>query len=98
MGYRVDYQPIKKVRRLEKQHAVLPALTALCFALFILLVTLFWDRGAEVFWNLVFSGDVAVTANALEAFAQELEAGIELRAALETFCRTVIQNGESITY
>lgn len=94
MGYRVEYRPVKKVRRMEKRTVRLPALTALFFLLFLLLVNSIWPRGTEVLRGLAFSGDAAVTADALDVLAMELRAGEALPSALETFCRKVMgENG-----
>lgn len=94
MGYRVDYQPVKKVRGLEKRTARAPALAALGLILFCLLVNCVWPRGAEVVREILIPGDTAVTVAALEEFAAELEAGEELSSALQTFCRRVIREAE----
>lgn len=94
MGYRVDYQPVKKVRGVEKRTARLPALIAVCLVLFLLLVNCTWPRGAQVLRGLFFPGDAAATAAALEDFAMELKAGEELPSALESFCRSVIREAE----
>lgn len=91
MGYRVDYQPVKKVRGLGKRTARAPALAALFLILFCLLVNSVWPRGAEMLRELLIPGDAAVTVAALEAFTTELEAGETLSGALEGFCRKVIQ-------
>ncbi len=90
MAYRVDYQPIKKIRGAEKRVAAAPALTALCLVLFFLLVHTVWPRGAQVLRGLLFSGDTAVTGAALELFAQDLRAGEAFSSALQTFCRTIL--------
>ena len=94
MGYRVEYQPLKKVRGVEKRTASVPVLTGLFLLLFLLLVNSTWPRGAEILQGLIFSGDTSVTAAALEELALELRAGEKLPSAFETFCRTVIQNAE----
>lgn len=94
MGYRVEYQPIKKVRNAEKRKAGLPALVGMCLLLFLILVNSVWPRGSEVLQRLIFPGDAAVTAAALEELATELHAGEELLSAVETFCRKVIQNAQ----
>lgn len=94
MGYRVEYQPIRKIRNAEKRRSMAPALTGLCLLLFVFLVNSMWPRGAEVLRGLVFSGDTAVTAAALEEFAVELGAGEELSSAFVSFCRTVIENAQ----
>ena len=91
MGYRVDYQPVKKVRGVQKRTVNVPAMTGVCLLLFLLLVNSAWPRGAEVLQGLLFSGDVSVTAAALEDMAVELRAGEELSSAVETFCKKVAQ-------
>lgn len=94
MGYRVDYQPIKKVRGAEKRKSGIPALTALCLLVFLLLVNSCWPRGARVLRSLLLPGDAAVTVAALEDFAVELGAGDSFPGAFENFCRRVIQGAE----
>lgn len=97
MGYRVEYQSGKQVRETKKHRSCIPVLTAVSLLVFLLLVNAFWPRGAEVLQELLFPGDAAVTAAALEEFAMELRAGEELPDALATFCRTVIQNAQADT-
>lgn len=94
MGYRVDYQPIKKVRGAEKMRSRVPFFTALCLLLFLLLVNSAWPRGAEVLRGLIFPGDAAVTAAALEDFTVELRSGQPLSGAFESFCRKIIMETE----
>ena len=94
MGYRVDYQPVKKVRLAEKRHSRVLALTGLCLLLFFLLVNSLWPQGAQTLREILIPGDAAVTTAALEDFAQELGAGETLRSALETFCRRILQEAE----
>lgn len=94
MGYRIDYCPVKKIRGAEKRRAGLPALTAACLLVFVLLVNCTWPKGSDVLRSLLFSGDLAVTASALEDFAVELRMGEQLQSALESFCRKVVQESE----
>lgn len=94
MGYRVDYQPIRKVRGVEKRTLSVPALTALCMLLFVLIVNIAWPRGKAVLNKLLFPGNAAVTVAALEDFTVELKSGEELSGAFETFCRRVIREAE----
>lgn len=91
MSYRVEYEPVKKVRNVEKRVVRVPALTASCLLLFLLLVNGFWSQGREVLREILLPGDAAVTAAALEEFAQELKMGEPLGDAVEGFCRTVIE-------
>lgn len=94
MAYRVDYQPIKKVRGAEKRRVPVPALIAMFFLAFVLLVNTAWPRGSQVLRRLVFSGDTAVTAAALEDMARDLGEGEALPDALEAFCKTILKNGK----
>ncbi len=95
MGYRVDYQPIRKVRRGETRKNRTAAMTAICLLLFFFLVGIMWPKGTEVLQKILFAGDAEITASALEHFALELGAGEAFPSAFETFCRTVIQHGKA---
>lgn len=95
MGYRVDYRPVKKIRGAEKRHTGLPAMIAVWFLLFVLLVNAVWPRGAEVMRGFFFSGDAEVTAAALETMAVDLKNGKPLPAALEAFCIAVFEHAET---
>ena len=94
MGYRVDYQPIRKVRGVQKQKRGIPALAAAFFLLFLLLVNSAWPQGRDALQKLLFSGDMEATSAALEILADELKAGEALDSALQTFCRSVIREAE----
>lgn len=94
MGYRVEYGPVKKVRGLEKRFSRVSALTALFLLLFFLLAGNFWPRGAEVIRKLVFPGDPAVTASALEVMTDQLREGEELSDALHCFCVRILEGAE----
>lgn len=94
MSYKIDYQPTRKVRGLEKRTAPRSALTALFFLVFLVLTLSLWPKGAETVRALVIPGDAAVTVAALENLAVDLRAGERVQAALEGFCRQVA--GESL--
>lgn len=91
MGYRVDYQPIKKVRDIQKRTVRLPALTALFLLIFWILVNSVWPSGTTVLRGLLFSGNSTVTAAALNEMVIELRSGEALPSALEAFCGKVIR-------
>lgn len=95
MGYRVDYQPVRKIRGAEKRRSTVPALTALFFLVFLLLVNLYWEQGAQVLKNLVLREEMAT---ALEVFSQELKAGEELKSAWAHFCGTLTGYGKMAGY
>ena len=48
MGYRVEYQTVRKVRRMEQKKSGQAALTAVFFVVFLILTTLLWPEGREV--------------------------------------------------
>lgn len=98
MGYRIDYQPIKKVRNLEKRTAGVPAMTALFLMLFFMLVFSFWPQGAELLREMLIPGDPDVTVAALETFAQELQCGESLYSAFDTFCRQLLAEAQLDLY
>lgn len=90
MGYRVDYQPVKKVRGAERRRSRVLALTGLCLIVFLILVNSVWPQGMELLRELLIPGDTAVTVAALEDLASELGAGEALSGALENFCRRIL--------
>lgn len=97
MGYRVDYGPVKKVRGLEKRVSRKSALTALCFLIFCLLVGTLWPEGAEMLRRLVFPGDPAVTAAALEEFTVQLQTGADVKESLQQFCLNILEGAKVVT-
>lgn len=90
MGYRIEYQPVKKVRGIEKRTSKIPALTALFFLLFFFLVFSFWPDGAHILREILIPGDPDVTVMALETFAQDLRTGGTFSDAFEVFCRRIL--------
>lgn len=58
--------------------------------LFLLITCLFWQEGRAVLQEWLFPGDAAVTAGALEDLTANLQNGYTVSAALERFCRTVM--------
>lgn len=94
MGYRIEYQPVKKVRGMEKRISRLGALTAVCLLLFLLLVSAVWPQGASAVQSFFLPGDAAVTAAALEGLTADLQAGVGWSDALELFCIRVIEGAE----
>lgn len=90
MGYRVEYRPIGKQRRREKQVCRLPALTASFLLLFVLLVFSFWPKGAEILKEIVIPGEPRVTVAAMEAFSVQLREGEAVSDAFAAFCQTIL--------
>lgn len=90
MGYRVEYQPVKKVRGAEKRRSRVLSLSALFFLILCILVSCFLPREAEVMKEVLIPGEAAVTAAALDRFAEELKMGETVRDALMHFCQLVL--------
>lgn len=93
MGYRVDYQPIKKLRGAEKRHMLRPALTGIFFLLFVIVLHTAWPRGEQALRELLLPGEAAQTVAAFNTFARDLKEGQTVHRALEDFCRSVIPHG-----
>ena len=85
MSYRIQYPPVRKLRGREGLRVRLPALTALCFLLFLLLVGLLWPEGTAWIRD---SRPVA----ALDRFASELKQGEAVMTSLSDFFRSVLHD------
>lgn len=94
MGYRVDYQPIKKIRGIEKRKSSTAAYVGICIGLSIIICSM-WPNGKQILGKVLFSGDAAVTAEALEELTVDLKEGEQLSDALEAFCKYVIEESGS---
>lgn len=90
MGYRIDYPPVRNVRRAEKRKVPLFALTAILLILLSLLVNTCWPDGRRMLLSFLIPGDAAVTVSALETMAGELKAGQSLAEAFREFCLRVM--------
>ena len=91
MGYRVEYGPVKKVRGLEKRVSRISALIGVCLLIFLVLVGCLWPEGKYVLQKLVFLGDPAVTAAALEDLTDNLRSGEDLSDGLSEFCIRILE-------
>lgn len=94
MGYRVEYQPVKKVRNVETRTSGIPALTALFLMLFFFLVCSCWPEGTALLRQILIPGDPDTTVMALEVFAQDLQAGEPLSEAFTNFCSRIIREAQ----
>lgn len=90
MGYRVEYQPVKKVRGAEMRKSRVLSLSALFFLIFCILVSCFLPREAEVMKEVLIPGEASVTVAALDHFAEELRRGETVQNALLHFCQLVL--------
>ena len=91
MAYRIDYQPVKKLRGVQKRRSSRAAMTGSFFLLFLLGAGIFWPEGRAMLQGLLFSGDTAVTAAAMEDFVRELGEGTSVKEALFMFFRQIME-------
>ena len=70
MSYRIHYPSIRKIRGREGLRVRLPALTALCFLLFLVLVQSVWPEGRDFL------------KSALDTMAAHLQKNASVMAAL----------------
>ena len=94
MGYRVDYQPIKKVRNMEKRVTHVPVFAGLCLLLFFFLVFSCWPQGVEVIKEIMIPGEPDITIAAMEQLSVLLMDGERFGEAFEVFCRTVAEGSQ----
>lgn len=91
MGYRVDYRPVRKMRRIERTRMRLPVMTAGFFLAFLVLVNSCWPRGRAVLREIMVSGNLETAANALETLAVQLRDGDKLSSAAEVFYDRIVE-------
>jgi len=91
MGYRIEYQSVRKLRGIQKRRSAVLAVTGLCFLAFLLCVEIFWPEGHALLRELLFSGNASVTAAAMEDLAGNLGSGISVRESVFLFCRQIME-------
>lgn len=94
MGYRVTYPLKMRLPKQKTNHTRRTLLTIVFLCIFLTIVTVAWPRGKAVLQGMVFSGDLAVTAAALEDMTSDLQAGMPFADALEEFCIHVFTESE----
>ena len=94
MSYRIDYQPITKLRRCEKRRSRIAAMTGAFLIFFFLAVHFFWPEGQSVIRSCFLPGDPEVTMLAAEKMMAELESGSGLQKAAEVFCLEILNGAE----
>lgn len=87
MGYQIQYGENTPKRKQEKRFTARLGAGLLALGL---LVSCLWPRWADQLRRVVFSGDVAVTAAAMEELSQELQTGVPLSQAWRQFCRSIL--------
>lgn len=98
MGYRIDYKPASRVRRREKDRFGSVLLSGLFFLFFLFMVKIVWPSGWDVLTGLIFSGDLAVTAAAVENLALQLDMGVPAEDAFLSFFRTIMEGSAVAAY
>lgn len=91
MGYRIVYQPVPKIRRAESRRVRRAALTAVCFAVFVILVSVCWPEGAALLRDWMLPGDGTVTVAAMEDLTRDLREGQPLPDAWAVFWNRVVE-------
>lgn len=91
MGYRIEYQTVRKLHRQYRCRTSRGALTGAFFFLFLVLTGCFWTDGREVLWGMLFPGDREATLEALAELSRQLVSGVEVREAFAQFCGTILE-------
>lgn len=95
MGYRIEYDGMeKRESRGSFDYFWFQWLVAVFLVVFFVGVSHYWEAGREKICQALLPQD-AVTAAAVEHFAQELKAGEDLKDAVVTFCREIIYETEN---
>lgn len=90
MGYRIDYQPIKKVRNVHKRISQRASFTMLFLTLFLLSVHFLWDDGRIVLQRLLLPKESGAAAEAFEVFAYALKSGTNTYEAMQGFLQMIL--------
>lgn len=93
MGYRIQYGPVRKIRRSEHRRSGAVALTGLFFLLFLLMVNLFWSEGVQVIRESLLSKDHSMTVSAMEDMSDALVQGESAYEAVRTFLKSILNDG-----
>ena len=97
MGYRIEYDLKTGQYEVSKDNPwQVPALTIVCFGIFLLLSSWFWPEGIDFIRDLVIPGEDAVTIQAFQNMTQQLHNGISFRDALSAFCLEVMRGEASL--
>lgn len=97
MGYRIDYD--KGTERFEVTRDSSWRrfiMSAVFFALFLLLCSLFWPEGSAFIQDVLIPGDDAVTIRAFMNLTEELRNGTGLKESVTAFCRDILVHESSL--
>ena len=91
MGYRILYGSVKKARDLEKRVCRSAAMMGCLLVLFLLVISILWPEGSTMLRNLLYPGDPAVTASAIQVLMDDLSAGFGIYDAVSHFCIQILE-------
>lgn len=94
MGYRITYASFGEENKMpanKRRNSVIAA--GILVAALILGAFAVKHTGLRWVQEYLLPGDPAVTAAALEGFAQDLKEGESIKDAITTFCREIMENG-----
>lgn len=89
MGYQIRYEGTESKRPAGKRFAA--GLGAAVLATVVLAACL-WPQAGQRVRQVVFPGDPALTAAAMEELSQELKTGVPLSQAWRQFCRSILHD------
>ena len=95
MGYRIEYQPVKKIRGAQRQRTMTPALICICLLLFLLLVNSLWPKGADFLREYVFSESQKAAVIALDRLVSDLQEGASFSATIDAFCENIFSHAQN---
>lgn len=93
MGYRVDYQPARIIRRREKIRARRVLLTLLCFSLFLILVFYQWPEATIVVQDTLAAIRPTVVVSAMDDMANSFQDGMHFLEAVRHAFPCFLQGG-----
>lgn len=91
MSYRVEYDSNVKLRKKEQWGIRRAIATGICFAVFVLMVHLFWDEGNELLFKLLIPGDTVTTWSSVQQLTEQLRSGVPIQFAVKEFCSEILQ-------
>lgn len=89
MSYRIEYDHRAGKYEIREERKVFPGILT-AFAMFLALTFAFWPEGAAALRDMLIPGNDAVTVQAFQTLAENLNSGISIPDAVEAFCHFVI--------
>lgn len=89
-GYRIDYQPIPKLRTLPLRYNAKAALTGIFFFVFLLFAYSFHPDIRTMLEDVLIPGDNAVTVAAMDQLCADLRQQKDFLPSFQHFCRCIL--------